>query len=291
MGSPRSTRCFRSRRSRPRSSTCVTTSPVWPTARRHCARGSSAALVTPARLTPDGHATWHRSPCIGLCERAPGSALSTCGRPGARLDAAARRSPMRSSRAFAAITVRLTPDTPSDATGRTRTAAPTDRRAASRGTAAAAAHGHRRSVQPGRLPRARRVRGAPAGAGARPRARHQRCHRFPPRRPGRRGVSDRPQVGGRRAIAGAPALPGLQRRRVGARNLQGPGADGRRPVRADRSDDDLRLRHRMRSGVHLHPRRVSVGDGAAGGGDRSGPRSRPARRQRVRRRCPVRSRC
>ncbi len=82
---------------------------------------------------------------------------------------------------------------------------------------------------------------------ARPRPRDSRGHRFAPGRPRRRGVSDRPQVGRRRAGGRAAALPGLQRRRVGAGHVQGSRADGRGPVRARRGDDHRRLRHRLRA--------------------------------------------
>ena len=53
-----------------------------------------------------------------------------------------------------------------------------------------------------------------------------------------------------------PALPDLQRRRVRARDVQGPRAHGGRPVRRRRGDDHRRLRDRLRAGLPLHPRRV-----------------------------------
>ena len=59
--------------------------------------------------------------------------------------------------------------------------------------------------------------------------------------------------------AGAPALPGLQRRRVRAGHVQGSRADGGRSVRARRGDDHRRLRDRLRARLHLHPRRISAG--------------------------------
>ena len=62
------------------------------------------------------------------------------------------------------------------------------------------------------------------------------------RRPRRRRVPDRTQVGRRRPPAGRPHYLVVQRRRVRARHVQGPGADGGRSVRGDRGDDDRRLR-------------------------------------------------
>ena len=69
---------------------------------------------------------------------------------------------------------------------------------------------------------------------------HPRGHRLRARRTRRRGVPDRAQVGRRRSPAGPPAPPRLQRRRVGARNVQGPRPDRGRSVRVDRVDDDRR---------------------------------------------------
>ena len=88
----------------------------------------------------------------------------------------------------------------------------------------------------------------------------------------RRGLPDRPQVGGRRRPAGAAALPRLQRRRVGARHVQGSGPARGRPVRRRRGDDHRRLRDRRCERLPLHPRRVPGGRGA-----RPGARSTQAR--------------
>ena len=90
--------------------------------------------------------------------------------------------------------------------------------------AAAAPRRRRRPVEPRRLPRARRLRGAAARVRARPRGRDPRGEGLEAPRPRRRGVPDRRQVGGRRAPARAAALPRLQRRRVRARHVQGPRA-------------------------------------------------------------------
>ena len=60
--------------------------------------------------------------------------------------------------------------------------------------------------------------------------------------PRRRRLPDGPQVGGGRRPARPAALRRLQRGRVGARHVQGPGAPGGRPVRGHRGDDDRRVR-------------------------------------------------
>ena len=107
--------------------------------------------------------------------------------------------------------------------------------------------GHRRPGEPRQLPQRRRLRRpAPrdrAGTGRR----DPRGDRLEAARPRRRRLPHRPQVGRRRPQPGAPALPGLQRRRVGAGHVQGPDRDRERPVRADRGADDRRLRDRRRA--------------------------------------------
>ncbi len=91
-----------------------------------------------------------------------------------------------------------------------------------------------------------------------PQARHCRSGGVEAAGPRRRGVSDRDEVGGRGARAGAAAFPGLQRRRVGAGHLQGPRAPRRGPVRHRRGDDDCGVRHGLRARLHLHSGRVSA---------------------------------
>jgi NADH-quinone oxidoreductase subunit F len=39
------------------------------------------AMLGPQGESRDGHATWHRSPCLGLCERAPAALVVTAGHP------------------------------------------------------------------------------------------------------------------------------------------------------------------------------------------------------------------
>ena len=77
------------------------------------------------------------------------------------------------------------------------------------------------------------------------------------------------------AVAGQPAQPALrrlQRRRVRAGNVQGPRADGERPVRARGGDHDRGVRDRRHEGVHLRPGRVSARTRADRERDRAEPR-------------------
>src|SRR4029077_1652183 len=39
------------------------------------------AMLGPQGESRDSHATWHRSPCLGLCERAPAALVVAAGRP------------------------------------------------------------------------------------------------------------------------------------------------------------------------------------------------------------------
>ena len=123
-----------------------------------------------------------------------------------------------------------------------------------------------------------------------------RDHRREADGPRRRGVPDRGEVEGGRRAARAPALLHLQRRRIRARHVQGPGRDGAGPVRGRRGAHDRRVRHGVRAGLHLHPRRVPAGDGPPGARDRRGAPARvPGRRRdgarvRVRHRAPARRR-
>ena len=101
------------------------------------------------------------------------------------------------------------------------------------------------SHEPRRLPRQRRLPGAGARHQAGTGRRHRRGGRLQAGGARRRGVSHRAQVGRGGEGAGAAALPGLQCRRVRARHLQGPPADGGGSLRARRGHDDRRLRHRL----------------------------------------------
>ena len=70
------------------------------------------------------------------------------------------------------------------------------------------------------------------------------------------------EVARRRRAARAPALPRLQRRRVGARHVQGSRADGGEPAAVVEAMTIAMLRHRVRAGLRLHPRRVPARAGA-----------------------------
>ena len=216
----------------------------------------------PAR---DGRATWLRSPCLGLCDRAPAAMFT-----------------------FAGEQPRTFTHAPIDAAG--AIAACSNR---------PAGHVHTFTVRP--PPPARRSRASSAGsasstrrrstttaptAATRPSAR--RIEMGPERviaevtesqadGPRRRGVPDRSQVGrGRRPGRAAP-LPRLQRRRIRAGHVQGPRPARGRPVRHGRGDDHRRLRDRRLEGLPLHPRRVPRGRGARGQRHRPCPRGRPPR--------------
>src|SRR3954453_7267238 len=41
--------------------------------------GEMEATLGAAGTSPDGHVTWHRSPCLGLCERAPAALVIAAG--------------------------------------------------------------------------------------------------------------------------------------------------------------------------------------------------------------------
>ena len=79
-----------------------------------------------------------------------------------------------------------------------------------------------------------------------------------------------------------------QRRRVGARHLQGPGDSALRSPSAARGLPGGRLRHGRRGLLHLYPRRVLSGGHAPSGGDRRGLRGRPDRQERLRLRLRLR---
>jgi NADH-quinone oxidoreductase subunit F len=189
--------------------------------------------------------TWLRSPCLGLCEHAPAALVESAGIRHDAFDVAP-----------ASLDELLRTATGVDGDGRhTRCGIAgalcdlraADGRAARPGPAAAPPDRRRQPREPGRLPRARRLRRAAARAVDRPRAGAARSHRFEARGPRRRRVPDRTQVGGGRALARPPALPRVQRRRIRARHVQGPRADGGGSVRDRRGDDDRRDRHRLRA--------------------------------------------
>ena len=226
--------------------------------RRADRRSSRSGSARRDGLDADGAATWLRSPCLGQCDRRPGGAprrspgsapRSACSRPSAprrcsrALDGRRGRGPTprprrpQARRAVAALLARV---------GRVDPASLDDYRA--HGGYAAL----RRALELG------------------PRGRHPRAQRLAPRRARRRGVPD-----GRKweAVARQPARPhylvcnadesepGTFKDRVHHRG---------RPVRADRGDDDRRLRDRLRARLRLPARRVSAGARHARRGARRG---------------------
>ncbi len=183
------------------------------------------------RAGRDGRAAWMRSPCLGLCDRAPAALVTRAGEA--------------SSTSVIA---------PVDAVGviarpRDRRGAPAADRAAPPRPAGGSSRllrrvGRRRPDVARRLSGGRRLRGPGPRARDRSRGRHRRGHRLEADGSRRRGLPDRPQVGRRRDPAGAAALPRVQRRRIRARHVQGPRPARGRPVRHRRGDDHRRLRDR-----------------------------------------------
>ena len=112
-----------------------------------------------------------------------------------------------------------------------------------------------------------------------PAGRDPRGVRLPAPGPGRRGLPDRTEVGGRGRAARAPPPPRVQRRRVRAGHVQGPGHHGGRSVRGGRGHDRRRLRHRMRARLRLPAGRVPAGPPAARARHRRGPPPRLPRRR------------
>ena len=152
--------------------------------------------------------------------------------------------------------------------------------AAPRRRAAAAACGRGGSDVVARLSRARRLR----RAGTRDRARSRRrdptgdqCEAPGPRR---RRVPDGGQVARGGRSAREPQVRRRQRRRIGARHLQGPRAHGERSVRTDRGAHDRGVRDGGGDRLPVHPRRVPAGDETPARGDRGGAGGRPARARR-----------
>ena len=119
--------------------------------------------------------------------------------------------------------------------------------------------------------RPRRVRGGRRAGRAAPRARddarrdHRGAQRVQPTRPRRRVLPHRAQVE-LRPEAGAepaPALPRRQRRRVRARDVQGPRDHAARPVPLPRGVPDRGARDPVAARLRLHPRRVRARVGGA----------------------------
>ena len=211
----------------------------------------------------DGRAAWIRSPCLGLCDRAPAAMVTRAGE-------ASSTSVIAPVDAVGVIGA-LEPGGPAAA----------DRAAPPRGSAGRPRLLRRVGrVDPMSLDDYRADDGYAALARAhrdRSRGRHRRGHRLEADGSRRGGVPDRPQVGRRRIPAGAAALPRLQRGRIRAGHVQGPGPARGRPVRHRRGDDHRRLRDRGEPGLPLHPGRISRRRGPRRERDRARPRGRPAR--------------
>ena len=228
------------------------------------------ALGPEGQPSADGERAWFRSPCLGLCDRAPAALVTVAGPqpatdgsgPGRRCrdrgpDGAWVSAPGKHARRCPAAGRPTRPPTPGTR-GRRRSDVP------------------RRLSRPRRFPRPRARSRDRAGAGDR------RGHAIRAPRTRRRGVSDRAEVGGRGRPAGAASLPGVQRGRIGAWHVQGPGAHGGRPVRGGRGDGDRGVRRRGGQGLPLHSRRVPAGRSTDRERHHRGNRSRPARRARHR---------
>ena len=118
---------------------------------------------------------------------------------------------------------------------------------------------HRRSGQPGRLPRPGRHGGVAQGARRDDAgASHRRGEGQQAAGPRRRGLLGRAEVAVRRQQPAA-ALHHLQRGRERAGRVQRPGADGRRSVPHHRGAADRQLCDRRGAGVHLRARGASAG--------------------------------
>ena len=277
--------------------------------RHRAARAARRARVRRRRLRPRGgeeiaarlatswarrararSACWVRSPCLGLCERAPAVMLQLARQPDASLAPRRRRRPRcatalaqpatsrpaarraldgpataRTDRAFADTTVSApqTPDPPLRLLGRVGVVDPEslDDYRAHGGYAAL-----RRAIQLGPVP------GDQGG------------HRLRAHRARRRGVPHRHRSG-----TASPRPPERPHYLVCNADESEPGTFKDRvlmeddPFGADRGDDDRRVRHRLRARLPLHPRRVPARHPQAAARDRgrAGPRlPRPRRHGR-----------
>ena len=109
----------------------------------------------------------------------------------------------------------------------------------------------------------------------------RRSHEVRTARTRRRRLPDRHQVEDRARNHLRSEVHRLQRGRGRQRHVRRSHVDGRRPVHADRGDDDRRPRCRREQGLHLRAVRVSARDRDAPDGDRHRAERRSARRRSV----------
>ena len=209
--------CTRPSRGRRSWRTSATTSRAgWP-ARSRCAPTWRESSARPGARPDDGRTTWLRSPCLGLCDLAPAALITTAGETARNVTAA----PIDAAGIVSRLGAGTVGERPSPALPQ-----PAERAAATATTGR-----RRRSRVGGRLSGAGRLSRPRSRARDRTGGGHRRDHRVGPGRARRRGLPHRSEVGRGRRAAGGAALRRLQRGRVGAGHVQGPGAARGRPVR------------------------------------------------------------
>ena len=181
-----------------------------------------ARTIGPAgQPSADGPTTWLRSPCLGLCERAPAALFTVAGEAPEQVGVAPIDAVGVTARlATAAGGRRIAPTTARARARLPRNAWPPpgsrSRRPATTGCAcwpASAGSTRPRSTRTGPPAATRRWPGDRAG----PRGRDRRGDRLEAARPGRRRLPDRPQVGRGPGRHGLAQVRGVQRRRVRSR--------------------------------------------------------------------------
>ena len=220
------------------------------------------ALGPAGTPSSDGQATWLRSPCLGLCERAPAAMFTIAG--------SQPRTQVAAPVDAAGVAGRLSGSIRADAT---------DGISAEQDKSAELATGVPQAGQPGLRLLARvgvvdptslddyRAHGgfarARARAAGRPRPGDRRSHEVRARRPRRRRLPDRAQVGRGRGPAGTAPLPRVQRRRVRAGTFKDRVLMEHDPFAVVEAMAIEAFAVGAREGVPLHPRRVPAGRGPA----------------------------
>ena len=212
--------------------------------------------------SPDvqNRATWLRSPCLGLCERAPAAIISVAGETPREFVVAPATSNSIQSALHDAEMGRLSPepDTLDVRISVPNSDGPQLRLLRRIG-----------KMNPSSLDDYRRLGGYEAlrsrdrdGAGRN----RPRSDRIAPAGPRRRCFPHRKKMGSSFAAARLrpSSLRRLQCRRIRARHVQGPRPDGRRSVCNSGRHDHCRIGRRRRERVHLYPRRISLGCRALG---------------------------